>query len=168
MDSGKGKTSDSNGDISILGNIDVNIFKQDVRLLLTTVRRRWLLLLSIVLMVFSVAMTYVLLYQKRQWTAQCVLFRHTNIELIQGELPNIYKPLQFDVILEMVRTKKNMREVIRRLHLNCSLETLFRSTAVERDANLRNENVFRIIAQAETGKEAADIANSLAELFLEE
>jgi capsular polysaccharide biosynthesis protein len=151
---------------SILGGIDINIFKYDIRVLFITVKRRFFFLLLVPLLTASLAFCYVAFYKKKAWIARCMLFRHTNLERLEGQIPNIYKPIDTKVIIEMIRTRKNMREVIRRLKLKTSVNSLYGKTDVEMEE--KNDNIINIFAQSRSPQEAADVANTLAEVFVEE
>jgi capsular polysaccharide biosynthesis protein len=112
----------------------------------------------------ALAFGFVAFYQQKTWTARCMLFRHTNIERLQSDMPNLYKPVETKVIIEMIRTRKNMKDVIKQLKLKSSIPGLYGQTAVEMQEE--NENIINILASANTPREAAAIANALAEVFI--
>ncbi len=151
---------------SVLGGIDASLFKYDLQILLLAVWKRFYVLLIIPLITGFLTFSYVTIFQQKTWTARCLMFRHTNIERLQSDMPNLYKPVETKVITEMVRIRKNMREVITRLKLKTTLAALYAQTAVEMQED--NENIISIVASSDTPREAAAIANMLADVFIED
>ena len=149
-----------------IGNIDLRILELDLKIFWITIRRHLRLLGIVVLATTLIALLYVWFFKSEIWQAKCTLFRHTNIELLQTELPNIYKPVKMQVVIEMIRTRDNMREVIKRLRLRWSLDALYARTGVETEEG--NENIIKISAVADNPAMAAKIANTLAEVFISE
>ncbi|MDD3118176.1 MAG: hypothetical protein PHQ27_03275 [Victivallales bacterium] len=153
-------------DLPIWGPIDLNIFKLDLRVFLISLFRKWWLLPILPLTIAIVSLCYLAVYNPKAWVSQCLLFRHTNLQMLNNEtIPNIYKPVNMNAIMEMVRTRKNMREVIKRLKLPVSLNGLYAMTRVSAEDD--NENMITISAAASTPQYAADIANTLADVFIE-
>lgn len=149
---------------SFLGGVDIDVFKFDLRVLLVTLRRRIIFLVIIPVITASLAFGYVAFFKAKYWQAKCILWRHTNMEKLEGDLPNIYKPLNTNVVIEMIRTKHNMREVINDLKLNCSVNSLYGKTEVDQPEE--NENMINIFAIDQNPEDAKKIANALAEVFL--
>jgi capsular polysaccharide biosynthesis protein len=150
----------------IIGGVDIDIFKYDLRILLITIRRRFYLLIIFPILTSLLAYGYVSYVKKKTWTARCMMFRHTNMERLQSDMPNVYKPIETKVVMEMIRTRKNMREIIKRLNMKTSISGLYGRTVVEVQED--NQDIINIIASASTPAEAANIANTLAEVFIDE
>ncbi len=151
---------------SILGGIDVNIFKYDIKVLFTTLRRRIIFLILLPLLTGSVAFFYVAYYKQKVWVSRCMLFRDPNPTRIEGQTLSQHDPLDTKVIIEMIRTRHNMREVISRLKLQSSINALYGQTEVQMAED--NESMINIYAVSVNPHEAADIANTLAEVFVNE
>ncbi|MEI8245334.1 MAG: hypothetical protein WCI51_05850 [Lentisphaerota bacterium] len=151
---------------SVLGGVDASLFKYDLQILLLAVWKRFYILLIVPLVTGFLTFGYLAVFQEKTWTARCLMFRHTNIERLQSDMPNLYKPVETKVITEMVRIRKNMREVITRLKLKMSLTALYAQTAIETQED--NENIINVVASADTPREAAAIANMLADVFIED
>ena len=149
---------------SVVGGVDTNLFKYDLQVLLIAVWKKLYILMIAPLVTGALAFGFVAFYQQKTWTARCMLFRHTNIERLQSDMPNLYKPVETKVIIEMIRTRKNMQDVIKQLKLKSSIPGLYGQTAVEMQEE--NENIINILASANTPREAAAIANALAEVFI--
>ena len=149
---------------SVLGGIDIDIFKYDVRVFLISLRKRlpFLLLIPVVI---GVGLAIYVKSMPKNWQATCQLFK---AEIKEGEkkdeLTDLRKSFSVDVIKEMIRTKKNMRSVIENLKLQMSLQGLYGSTSISVPED--NENMININAVSVSGRLAADIANELAKVFL--
>ena len=149
---------------SVLGGIDIDIFKYDVRVFLISLRKRlpFLLLIPVVI---GVGLAIYVKSMPKNWQATCQLFK---AEIKEGEkkdeLTDLRKSFSVDVIKEMIRTKTNMRAVIENLKLQMSLQGLYGSTSISVPED--NENMININAVSVSGRLAADIANELAKVFL--
>lgn len=151
---------------SILGGIDVNIFKYDIKVLFVTLRRRIFFLVLLPLLTGTLAFFYVAYYKQKVWVARCMVFRDPNPTRIEGQSLTPQNPLDTRVIIEMVRTRHNMREVIRRLKLQSSIDSLYGQTEVQMAED--SESIINVYAASLDPHEAADIANTLAEVFVGE
>ena len=148
---------------SILGGIDIDIFKYDVRVFLISLRKRLPFLLLIPLAVGSMTVAYVLSMPKT-WKSTCTLFKSVEKEAKEDDLEEVRRSLPTHVLKEMIRTKQNMRGVIQDLKTSMSLQSLYGSTSI--DVGEKNKNMINISAKSVSGRLAADIANSLAKVFL--
>lgn len=150
---------------SVLGGIDIDIFKYDVRVFLISLRRRLPFLMLIPLAIGSMAVGYVMSMPKK-WEATCTLFKSVEKKTVKGDdLEDVRRTLPVDVIKEMIRTKYNMRAVIKDLKSSLSLQGLYGSTSIS--VGEKNRNMINIHATSVSARMAADIANSLAKVFLE-
>ncbi|MCK4981609.1 MAG: hypothetical protein KAS17_01735 [Victivallaceae bacterium] len=147
----------------VLGGIDVDIFKYDVRVFLISLRKRLPFLLLIPLAVGSMTIGYVLSMPKN-WMATCTLFKSTAEEKKAGELSTLRKPLSIEAIKDMIRTKQNMRDVISNLKLSMSMQSLYGATGIT--IAEKNRNMININASSVSARLAADIANELGSVFL--
>jgi capsular polysaccharide biosynthesis protein len=148
---------------SVLGGIDIGIFKYDVSVFLISLRRRMPLLLLIPIIITAATFAYVFSLPQ-SWKATCVLFKSTVESAKENELSTLRRPISMEAIREMIRTRKNMRDVISNLKLSTSLQGLYGATSVEISED--NKNMINIHAIASSPQESAQVANELAEVFL--
>ncbi len=149
---------------SIIGGIDLDLFKVDLKVLFITLKRRLVFILIIPILTFMAATLYLKYGVPKVWPGKCILFRQTNIEKLSEDLPNLYKPLNMNAVIEMVRSRENVKEVIKKLKLNMSVNQFYNSTEIvtERD----NLNMINIVAYSSDRELAPKMANTLAEVFL--
>ena len=148
---------------SVLGGIDIDIFKYDVRVFLISLRKRLPFLLLIPFAIGAMTVGYVLSMPKT-WKATCILFKSIEKEAKEDDPDEVRRTLPTHVIKEMIRTKKNMREVVKDLKRSISLQSLYGATSIS--VGEKNKNMININAKSVSGRLAADIANSLAKVFL--
>jgi capsular polysaccharide biosynthesis protein len=149
---------------SVLGGIDIDIFKYDVRVFLISLRKRlpFLLLIPVVI---GVGLVIYVKSMPKNWQATCQLFKSEARENDKkDELSTLRKSFSVDVIKEMIRTKSNMRAVIENLKLQMSLQGLYGATSISFPED--NDNMININATSVSGRLSADIANELAKVFL--
>lgn len=147
----------------VLGGIDLDIFKYDVRVFLLSLRKRLPFLLLIPLAIGAMTIGYVLSMPK-SWEATCTLFKSIEKEAKESDPDEVRRSLPTHVIKEMIRTRKNMRSVVKDLKTSMSIESLYASTSIS--VGEKNQNMININATSVSGRLAADIANSLAKVFL--
>lgn len=148
---------------SVLGGIDLGVFKYDVRVFLISLRKRLPFLLLIPLIITAITVGYVYSMPK-SWKATCVVFKSTEDLAKEDELSTLRRTLDINVIKDMIRTKRNMRTVIDNLKLQMSLQSLYGATTIDIDED--NDNMIGINASSVSARQAADIANELATVFL--
>ncbi|MCP3967883.1 MAG: hypothetical protein GY750_19595 [Lentisphaerae bacterium] len=79
---------------TIIGGLDISLFRYDVRVFLITLKRRLPFLIIVPLLTTALAFCYVMYYKSPSWIARCMLFRNTQMERSEDEdIPKIYKPL---------------------------------------------------------------------------
>jgi len=152
--------SDQNKNEQDLG---IDFIKIDYRIFLITLRKEIWYILAIALAFFIAAAISAKLAIKTKWSAQCTLLRNNSQAFEQKDLPQLYKPLDLNTMVETIRTRQNIEAVIRKLQLPVSVEALYGQTAIQKD---KNTSIIRIIATAGDPKTAADIANTLTEVFI--
>jgi capsular polysaccharide biosynthesis protein len=148
---------------AVLGGIDIDIFKYDVRVFLVSLKKRLPFLLLIPIVIGAIMIIYVKSMPKN-WKATCILFKSVQKEAKQDELKDVRRTLPAHVIKEMVRTKKNMLSVINNLKLDMSVQSLYGSTSIS--VGEKNKNMININATSVSARLAADIANELSKVFL--
>ncbi len=150
--------TESNDIISMFTKIDLRIF-----LARFLKKRNLLLLILLPVIFFIVAAVTAKTFIKDSWTAQCILFRHTKGVNVQKDMSPIYKPIDIDTLIETIRTRKNIISVIKQLNLDMGINTFYAITKVTKH---KNNSIITISAMYKNSQTAADIANTLAEVFL--
>jgi polysaccharide biosynthesis transport protein len=149
---------------TFVGGVDLDLFKVDLKVLFITFKRRLVFLLIIPILTFLACTLYLRYGVPKVWPAKCILFRQTNIEKLSEDLPNLYKPLNMTAVMEMIRSRQNVKEVINQLGLSMSINQFYRQTEVIKERD--NNNMINLVAYDSDKKKAVKIANTLAEVFL--
>jgi len=102
----------------------------------------------------------------KTYTSSCALVRQEVADVRHSDLPINYSPVQLSVMFNMIRGHICLSETARRLNLHLTHEQMFQIISV-RQAE-KNSNYFFISAIARDPKLAADLANTLAQVFLDE
>ncbi|MCD8479060.1 MAG: Wzz/FepE/Etk N-terminal domain-containing protein, partial [Candidatus Cloacimonetes bacterium] len=97
------------------------------------------------------------------WKANCYVIRAPKNMSTPVEMPYLYQTFDINTILETVRTRDVLLDVIEKLELNLSPESLFRNIEVQRG---NRSNVLRFSASWDDADMAATIANATAESFI--
>lgn len=148
------------------GDTPVDFIKRDYRLWLMALQRGWLWLLIVPPVVTIVAAVLLSLTIKPQYESSCALVRQDLKDPRQSGLPSGYIPLQTTVVLNMMRSRANLQETIRRLKLPLSPGQLFNSVEVKQAS--RNANYIFLNATTSKPDLSCKIANTLAEIFVED
>ncbi|MGE3726023.1 MAG: GumC family protein [Candidatus Sericytochromatia bacterium] len=130
----------------------------DLRLLATSLFRRWPLALAVTFLGAG-AGWFASKQIQPNYQARTVLLRHnknTNVN------PEIYFEPNLRTLLETVKLRGNLKDLKRRLGLNQSDEDLFK--AIDIQPGNRND-IIQIIATAATPQLAADMANGISHIF---
>jgi polysaccharide biosynthesis transport protein len=138
--------------------------KFDRRIILRTYRKRLKPILLITLLAMILTGVLVKLALVPTWKANCYLIRYPKNMSTPSEMPYLYQSFDLNTILETVRTRNVILEVIRRLHMNKAPEDIFKSIDVERG---NRSNVLNLSVSNTDPKVASDIANMLAAVFIE-
>lgn len=138
--------------------------KLDKRVLISTFKRRIKLILIISFIAILAAGVWAKVSVKTSWKARCFLIRYPKNMSTPSEMPYLYQTFDLNTVLETVRTREVLVEVIRRLHLNETPEDLFPSLDVQRG---NRSNVLSLTAVHSNRAMSAKIANTLAEVFIE-
>jgi len=146
-------------------DLGIDFLKIDYRFFLITLKRRIIYILGIALAGLAIATVTAKLTIKTRWSAQCTLLRNTSQAFEQKDLPQLYKPLDLNTMVETIRTRQNVEAVIKKLKLSSSVQALYGQTAILKD---KNTSIIRIVATANSPHLAADIANTLTDVFLQQ
>ena len=138
--------------------------KFDRRIILRTYRKRLKPILLITLLAMILTGVLVKLAVLPAWRANCFLIRYPKNMSTPSEMPYLYQSFDLNTILETVRTRDVILEVIRRLHLKEIPEDIFKQIEVERG---NRSNVLSLSVTNGDPQRASDIANMLAVVFIE-
>ncbi len=145
--------------------MEIDLIKLDFRIFLITLQRRIIYIIIAAVIGFIIAAIAAKTLIKNKWYAQCILFRHNEQAFSQKDLPQVNKPLDINTVIETIRTRRNIEQVIKKLKLKISAPDLFSKTEVIKH---KNNNIIKITAIDNDRKTAADIANTLAQVFIRE
>ncbi len=148
-----------------IGNLTFDMLKRDPRLWLLALRRRWWLLLLLPALTTTLALIY-LLSRPPQYESRAVLLRQVPRDYKDNGLPEGFSQLQMVDIINLIRRHGNMTKTLSRLQLDWSLQALYQHTEVRQPA--KQSNIIYLSAQASTPELAANIANTLTNVFLDD
>lgn len=140
--------------------------KLDLKLLLITIKRRLVFIALFALAAFTVSAVVAKVALKSSWTARCMLFRFPENTTVDKELPQARMPVSMNTVVETIRTRRNIEQVIKRLNLDISVGAFYQMTSVERDEQFEDKSIIYIAATDSDPAKAAAIANALADVFL--
>jgi uncharacterized protein involved in exopolysaccharide biosynthesis len=156
--SSKKVDTETNDSISIFTKLDLRIY-----LARFLKKRNLFMLILLPVIFFTIAAVTAKTLIKDSWTAQCILFRHTKGANVQKDMSPIYKPIDIDTLIETIRTRKNIINVIKQLNLDMGINTFYSITKISKH---KNNSIITISAEYKNSRTAADIANTLANVFL--
>ncbi|HNX00326.1 MAG TPA: hypothetical protein PKK33_03060 [Candidatus Cloacimonadota bacterium] len=138
--------------------------KFDRRIIIRSYRKKLKPIVILTLIAMALAAIMVKIAIVPVWKANCYLIRYPKNMSTPSEMPYLYQSFDLNTILETVRTRNVVLEVIRRLHLKAEPEDIFGSIEVERG---NRSNVLNLSVRNRDPKLAADMANMLAVSFIE-
>ena len=97
------------------------------------------------------------------WKANCYIIRAPKNMSTPADMPYLYQTFDINTILETVRTRDVLINVIDQLELNLTPEQLFRRIEVQRG---NRSNVLRFSVTWEDAEMSAIVANTTAESFI--
>lgn len=103
---------------------------------------------------------------EKTYVSSCSLMRQEITDVRYSDLPLSYTPFSMDVIFNSILGHNCLRETARRLNLHLTHDQVFSLVSV-RKAEKRS-NYFFISAIGKTSKQSSELANTLAEVFLDE
>ena len=134
----------------------------DPWVLLVTLRRRLWWVVGGGLFGFALAATVAALLLRATWEARTVLVRHEQNMARNTDMPYLHQELSVNTVLETVKLRRNLEEVIERLKLPTTPERLFPRIRVRKG---NKSNVFQILVVDGDRDRAVAIANTMAEVF---
>ncbi len=101
---------------------------------------------------------------KNKWTSRCSLYKLPQSAELRKEIPSLYEPPDLNTVVESIRTRENIQKAIKRLGMDISVDAFYGKTKIQKQ---KNNNLFTIVAEDEDREKSAQIANVMAEIFLE-
>lgn len=135
----------------------------DVHVLVKVLIKRLKPLLVITFIAMLLAALWTAFRVSPLWKASCYVIRAPKNMSTPVDMPYLYQTFDINTILETVRTRDVLSDVITRLELNLSPEQLFRQIEVQRG---NRSNVLRFSASWTDPDMAAKLANTTAESFI--
>ena len=97
------------------------------------------------------------------WKGNCFVIRAPKNMSTPSEMPYLYQSFDLNTVLETVRTRAVLDEVINKLRLKTSPEELFKAIEVQRG---NRSNVLKFSVTWRDREMAAQIANASADAFI--
>jgi len=145
--------------IAVLTAIDIRIYIARI-----LKKRNIILLILVPLICLSLAIIAAKTLIISKWTATCVLYRNTKAMKAQKDMPDIYVPIDVDTVIQTIRTRNNIKKVIKELNLDIPIIVLNSKINISKH---KNKSIITISVTDENRFTAADIANTLANVFLD-
>lgn len=133
----------------------------DLIVLLRGLRRRWLILLAVVV-VSGILGAVAGIFGAQTWEADTMLLYRQTTPSSESTLA---APPSLTSQMDMIKTRANIGETRRRLKIPATLETIGTACDVQ---FRRNTSVVTMVVTWGTAQGAADIANTLRDVFLED
>lgn len=143
-----------------------DIFIRDLSCWYQALLKRWWWIVVSAVFFCAVFFAYRFFLVDKTYSSSCALVRQEVADVRHSDLPINYSPVQLSVMFNMIRGHICLSETARRLNLHLTHEQMFNIITV-RQAE-KNSNYFFISAIARDPKMAADMANTLAQVFLDE
>ena len=133
-------------------------FKYILKLLLL-----WFLPITILSLVAGLSSFFVITkYKEKVYTSNAILVRYQKMVGNESKIPYLYQETDINMLLETVKLRRNMLEVIDRLDLDVAPEALFQMITVQ--PGNRSDTVHISVVYSDP-QICADIANTLGEVF---
>lgn len=138
-------------------------FSFDRRIVVIALRKRIKYIVFVTFIAMILAGVWAKVRYSPVWRANCFVIRAPKNMSTPVEMPYLYQTFDINTILETVRTRDVLTEVIKRLNLDVSPEGLYRSIDVQRG---NRSNVLKFSASWTSRDMSAKIANTTAESFI--
>ncbi len=138
-------------------------FKFDRQVLSVVYRKRLKYILVITLIAMLLGGIWAKVRITPTWRANCFVIRAPKNMSTPAEMPYLYQTFDLNTILETVRTRNVLVDVINKLRLEVAPEDLFKAIEVQRG---NRSNVLKFSVVWNDRELAAQIANTTAEAFI--
>jgi uncharacterized protein involved in exopolysaccharide biosynthesis len=135
----------------------------DWQIILTTLRLK---IKNIIFITLLVSITIYLLSKimvQTQWQARTLIIRHKKNVALQTKIPYINQEMDLRTVYETMKLRSNLQELINVHGLNLSTNQLMRRINITKD---KRSNIIHILVKDHNRFKAAELANSLAEIFI--
>lgn len=126
-------------------------------------KNAWLIVVGITLFA-GIGVFVTKIKESKSWSATAKIIRYDKKVSMTNEIPYQFQNFNYETALETIRTRANLVELIERLGLKTTPEALFSKFEIKRG---RNSDVIEIIFTANDKKLAADGANTLSRIFID-
>jgi len=139
------------------------LFVIDLRILTKVLVKKFKLLVLITFIAMLITAAWTFFNVSPSWKANCYVIRAPKNMSTPAEMPYLYQSFDINTVLETVRTRDVLSDVIKKLELSLTPEELFRHIDVQRG---NRSHVLRFSASWNDPDIAATIANATAESFI--
>jgi len=140
-----------------------DIFKFDFNVLFTTLRSKMIYIVFFTLLFFFFSGIAAKMLIKDVWEVRTVLLRNKKNMALQTDVPYLYQDLDMNTVVQTIKLRRNLFEVIKRLNLNSTPEKLFRQITIEPG---RKSNIIHILTKDSDVHTAINIGNTIADVFV--
>lgn len=137
--------------------------KFDRQILSVVYKKRLKYIVIITFIAMAVAGVWAKVRITPTWKANCFVIRAPKNMSTPAEMPYLYQTFDLNTILETVRTRNVLLDVINKLRLQVSPEDLFKTVEVQRG---NRSNVLKFSVTWNDRELAAQVANATAESFI--
>ncbi len=142
-----------------------DILIRDFSCWISNLAKYWYIIAICVVLLGCILFCYRFFFIPKVYTSSCSLMRHDVYDLRRSDLPKEYNPFRLNDILLMVKSYKNLHETAKRLNLKFNQNAMFNTFAVTPE---KKSNYFVIRAVSRTPEQAAKLANTLAQVFIDD
>lgn len=139
------------------------LFVFDLNMLIRVYSKRFKRLLIITAIAMALAALWTLFRVGPVWKASCYIIRAPKNMTTPVDMPYLYQSYDINTVLETVRTRDVLSDVIERLQLKITPEELYKRVTVQRG---NRSNILRFTVSWGDAQTAAIIANTTAESFI--
>ncbi|MCK4957276.1 MAG: hypothetical protein KAS49_06535 [Candidatus Cloacimonetes bacterium] len=138
--------------------------KFDKRVLLISLNQKIFFIFGVAFIATILGFFFAKMIISDTWESQCVMIRHKKNLRSQTTVPYLYSEMDYNTILQSIKTRKNLQSVIDSLKLKLTPEQIYGTIKVTRRSR---SNLVNVKAQHKDRRVAVDIANTLAEVFMQ-
>ncbi len=162
--------SEKNSDIKFYDRnsliLFTNLFQRDFYCWLTAIYKGWIFFLILPIVLGTSFYFFRMFTTPKVYQSSCGLLRQEPVDFRTSGLPPGYVSIQRSIIVNMMQGRTVLEQTLLRLNLSMSYGQLFYMTSVLLPE--KNSNYFIITATSEEPDLSAKIANTMAEVFIED
>lgn len=138
--------------------------KFDKRVLILSIRKHLLMIIISAMVATIGGFIFAKLFITDTWKVQSVMIRHKKNLDTKTNVPYLYTEMDYNTILQSVKTRRNLQSVINTLELYTTPDKLYGAINVSRGSR---SNLINIKVEYKNRKNAVDIANTLADVYIQ-